>query len=178
MKLPDAIDTDRLIIRPFRQEDIDGYLLFMTDERATRYLMFTDEQKTEEGARQLFSAVVDSYASDKPIFAYAVTLRDNRFIGSCGISEVSANGVFECYYSLLPNYWGKGYATEAAEALIQYCFDHYPIYEIRAYMSPENPDSSGVAERVGMAYQGIQIHPLFGNEGKVYSITKEMVSGV
>ena len=56
----------------------------------------------------MFAAVVASYASDNPIFAYAVRLKDNRFIGSCGISEVSADGVYECYYSLLPNYWGKG----------------------------------------------------------------------
>jgi RimJ/RimL family protein N-acetyltransferase len=175
MKLPDAILTDLLTIRPFHQDDLDRYLSFMTDERVTRHLMFTDEQKTGEGAKHLFTTIMRSYVSENPIFAYAIALKDNSFIGSCGVSVISVGDVLECYYSLLPNYWKNGFATEATEALIQYCFRHYPIHEIRAYMSPGNPNSSGVAERVGMAYQGIQKHPVFGNEGKVYSITREMV---
>ena len=56
----------------------------MTDEKATRYLLLADEQKSEEGAKELFSAVADSYRSDNPIFAYPIALMDSRFIGSCG----------------------------------------------------------------------------------------------
>lgn len=56
----------------------------MTDEQATRYLLLADEQKSEEGAKELFSAVADSYRSDNPIFAYATALKHSRFIGSCG----------------------------------------------------------------------------------------------
>ncbi len=178
MKLPDAILTNRLTIRPFQQDDLDSYLSFMTDERATKHLAFTDEQKTAEGAKDLFATVVESYGSNNPIFAYAIALKDNRFIGSCGISKISDDDVFECYYSLLPNYWKNGFATEAAQALIRYCFHHYSIREIRAYTSRENPSSSSVAERVGMAYRGIQKHPMFGTRGRVYSITRERVEAL
>jgi RimJ/RimL family protein N-acetyltransferase len=88
--LSEAIATERLTIRPFRDEDLAEYLSFMTDERATRYLLLTEDQKSEAGARELLFAVTDSYSSDSPIFAYAIALSDDRFIGSCGISEMGA----------------------------------------------------------------------------------------
>ena len=70
----------------------------MTDERVTRYLAFTDKQKSDEGARDLFNMVVASYDSESPIFAYAVTLNDGTFVGSCGIMILPEDGVVECYY--------------------------------------------------------------------------------
>jgi RimJ/RimL family protein N-acetyltransferase len=87
-------------------------------------------------------------------------------------SEIES-AVYECYYSLLPRYWGNGYATDATRALVHYCFENYPIDEVRAYMSPENPASAAVAQRVRMTCLGIHEHPLSGNRGKVYSITRE-----
>ena len=176
MKLPDAITTERLTIRPFRAGDLDSFLSFMLDESATRYLMFSDEQKTPEGAQGLFEFVMASYATDQPVFAYAIAMKDQeQFIGSCGLSEISGGDVFECYYSLLPDYWKMGFATEATRALIGYCFHNYTIKEICAYMSPENPNSAGVAERAGMKHRGTEVHPLFGNPARLYSITRDMV---
>lgn len=167
--LPDAIETDRLVIRPFRQSDLDGYLSFMTDAEATRYLLFDDEQRTEKGARALFDAVRASYASAEPIFAYVIARKeDNAFVGSCGVSGLDEPGRLECYYSLLPAHWGKGYATEATAALLRYCFAQDGVEEVWAFMSPENPNSACVAERVGMADEGLRTHPVFGNEGRAF----------
>jgi RimJ/RimL family protein N-acetyltransferase len=174
MKLPNVIQTKRLIIRPFQNEDLRPYLAFMTDELATQYMLFTQEQKTEKGAKELFKLIVNSYSSDHPVFAYAIALSGNGFIGSCGISKLNQVGVYECYYSLLPEYWHRGYATEATNALLDYCFQHYPIKAIKAYMNPANVGSARVAERLGMAYLGLHRHPTFKREGKVYSITKAM----
>ncbi|MEB3182336.1 MAG: GNAT family N-acetyltransferase [Nostocaceae cyanobacterium] len=175
INLPAQLLTERLIIRPLQKEDLSAYLTFMTDERATRYLMFTEEQKTLEGAKELFDAIIASYDSKKPIFAYAIALKDNKFIGSCGISEIAEDEICECYYSLLPTYWKQGYATEATKALIKYCFYNSCVREIRAYISPDNADSFQVAKRVGMSYWGTKKHPLFGNEGKMYSLNRDML---
>jgi len=172
MNLPEKIVTERLIIRPFCQQDLEGYLDFMTNEEATRYLNFTAEQKTADGAKALFDFVVASYTSENPIFAYVIALQDNTFIGSCGISELDGPEIVECYYSLQPDHWRQGYATEATQALIRHCFEADSIKEVRAYMSPDNPASARVAEKVGMTYLGIQKHPLFENEGKAYAIKK------
>lgn len=172
MQLPDAIKTDRLLIRPFTAEDQEAFVQFMTNDEATRYLLFADEQKTVAGARSLFRIVVQSYKTTHPIFAYAIALKEHGFIGSCGIGELPLDAVYECYYSLLPDYWRHGYASEAMRALLAYCFAHYPITEIRAYISPDNPASSNLAARIGMTYKGIQKHPTFGNSSRMYAIMR------
>lgn len=171
--LPDQLTTDRLVIRPFQPDDREAYVAFMTDPRATRYLLFTDAQKTEEGARLLVEAIMASYTSDEPVFAYAIALKDGGFIGSCGLSSLPGEGVYECYYSLLPAYWGHGYATEATRALLAYCFAQ-GVWEVRAYMSPDHPASAGVAERVGMTDRGLRQHPTFDHEGRLYAITNPL----
>ncbi len=172
MQIPAQIDAERLVVRPFRDEDIAAYLEFMTDEEATRHLLLESAQKTESGARTLFDFVRQSYATDEPVWALAIATEAAGFIGSCGISLISGT-VFECYYSLLPRHWGNGYATEALRALLGHVFMSTPVTEMRAYMSPANPRSAGVAERIGMVRKGLQVHPQFGNRGLLYVITKD-----
>jgi RimJ/RimL family protein N-acetyltransferase len=172
MHLPDVIHAERVSIRPFREEDLTAYLEFMTDPRATRYLMLEPEQQTPAGARALFNLVRQSYQTAEPIWALAIATDADGFVGSCGISSLE-DTIVECYYSLLPKYWGRGYATEALRALLDYVFTHTVVTEVRAYMSPANPNSFGVAERVGMERRGLHRHPLFENEGLLYVLTKE-----
>ena len=172
MKLPERIETERLLIRPFKLEDFEPYLEFITDDQATRYLLFNDDQKTVEGARELLDFIITSYETDEPVFACAIALKNDLFIGSCGISAVAEGGVNECYYSLLPRYWGKGYASEATEALIRYCFKHLDVSEMRAYIQPGNRQGIEVAKRVGMKSDGSAKHPLFGIEASLYTINR------
>ena len=79
--LPGEIHSNRIIIRPFTQADLAGFVSYMTDKRVTKYLAFNEEQKSEPGARQLLGIVIESYASENPISAFAVTLKDGTFVG-------------------------------------------------------------------------------------------------
>lgn len=172
MKIIKNLKTDRLTIRPFQEKDLKGFLDFMLDKEATKYLMFSKEQKTKKGAAELFNFVISSYDADTPIHSYVVADKNDNFVGSCGFSEIDKDKkIYECYYSILPSMWRNGYATESMKALIQYCFKTLKVKEVRAYMSPENPMSAGVASKNGMTYAGIQKHPLFQNEGKLYVLT-------
>jgi [ribosomal protein S5]-alanine N-acetyltransferase len=167
-----TIETERLIVRPFQERDLDRYLAFMTDPAATQYLMLTELQKTEPGARQLFDAILASYHTDDPILVLAIELKGHGCIGSCGCAPLPTPGIYEIYYNLLPAYWGRGYATEAGRALITYCLLDTSCHEIRAYISPENVKSAAVAERAGMLHWGIHRHPTFGNEARVYVLRR------
>ena len=145
----------------------------MLDEMATEYLTFTEEQKTEEGARSLFWEVVESYRSDEPIMALAIVDKEmGFFIGSCGVSPLDDPGVYECYYSLLPKYWGMGFATEATKALVRYFLGQPEVKVMKAFVSPNNPRSIHVAVRLGMKAQGMAKHPFSGLEGMVYVMEK------
>ncbi|MCB0564799.1 MAG: GNAT family N-acetyltransferase [Phaeodactylibacter sp.] len=169
MQLPEVIETERLLIRPFQSRDLPFFLEFMLDEMATEYLSFAEEQKTETGARALFWEVIESNRSDNPIIALAIVDKENGvFIGSCGISPLDEQGVFECYYSLLPSYWGMGFATEAAKSLVGYFLSQEEVKVVKAFVSPGNPRSIHVAERIGMQPLGEAKHPVSGLEGLVY----------
>jgi len=173
LRLIGRLETARTVVRPFEERDGDAFVEFMTDAQATRYLMFTDEQKTAEGARGMLRFVIDSYKTDHPIHSYAIVLHDATWVGSCGVSQVSEGGIWECYYSLLPRYWGNGYATEATTALLKHCFEHSAITEVRAYMSPDNVRSPAVATRLGMADLGVQPYPVYAIHGRVFTLTRE-----
>ncbi len=91
------------MVRCFEDTDWPGFLKFMTDPAATRHLLFSDDMKSEDGARALFESTIESYSTDDPIHAYAVALKNNRFIGSCGFSPIDeVAGLYECFYTLLP----------------------------------------------------------------------------
>lgn len=174
MKVPDKLETKRLTVRKFEHSDKDKFLEFMRDTTSTKYLMFTDEQKTETGASALFEYILNSYESETPVFSMAIETEEYGYVGSCGLSPIDGD-IWECYYSLNREFLKKGFATESLKVLIDYCFSQLKIDELRAYMSPENPDSSRVAERCGMEYKGIHVHPVFKNEGKLYSINRKQV---
>ena len=79
-----------------------------------------------------------------------------RFIGFTGLSRVSFSAPFcpavEVGWRLLPAYWGRGYATEAAHASLEYGFDTLKLREIVAFTTPGNLRSRRVMERLGMEH--------------------------
>jgi len=81
---------------------------------------------------------------------------DGQFIGQLGMnfsSEKFRKG--EIYYSLHPNMWGQGYATEAVSALLSYGFSERRLHRIEAGVAVENHKSVALLERVGMLREGL-----------------------
>lgn len=66
------IQTERLTIRKLKPSDLEAFSLFMLDSESTKFLAFSEEQKTEAGARELFDLVIQSYSSSQPIHSYAI----------------------------------------------------------------------------------------------------------
>lgn len=75
-------------------------------------------------------------------------------IGSAGFTSRPVNGAVAIGYSLLPQYYGKGYATEAVRALSDWAFDHPEVNKIIAEVFPENKSSIGVLEKSGFVPVG------------------------
>lgn len=58
-------------------------------------------------------------------------------------------------YTLHPDYWGKGYATEAVQALIRYLFESFGVSRVEAELHPDNPPSARLLEACGLVYEGL-----------------------
>lgn len=145
------ITTARLTVRRFAPSDLNAYLQFMLDDASTRYLAFTEEQKTDEGARGLFDYVLQSYDTPDCVHAYAIADKaTDAYVGSCGFAPYD-DGVVECYFCVNAERRGKGFAAEATAAMLE---PLSKVVEVRAYCHPNNVAAHAVARRCGMKHIG------------------------
>jgi len=170
MKLPLEIKTSRLVMRPLAAADETDFVAFLTEPGATDF-MFVDAQKTESGARDFFEHIVTSYRTESPYFLLAISLRGGaEFVGTCGISGLPEENVREVFCCLAPKHRRQGYATEALRSLMAHCVAEYAVKGFKAYISPKNPRSRELAERLGMRLVGNAQHPIHGDGSILYSV--------
>lgn len=139
------IETERLIIRYFKEEDAQDLYDYLSKEDVVRfepYDTFTYEQAVDEAKRR---------AGDKNF--YAVALKSGKVIGNLYFAE----GDFETWeigYVFNSEYWGQGYATEAAKALLTEVFANWKVRRVIAMCNPENTSSWKLMERLGLKREG------------------------
>ncbi|MCD1196861.1 GNAT family N-acetyltransferase [Vibrio cholerae] len=163
------IHGNTLSIRLFEESDFVPFLSFMLNKSSTQFLMFSEDQKTEAGAKELFDYVVNSYGSPEHIHSYAIVDKlTNVYVGSCGFSPYS-DGIVECYFSINEEFTGQGYATKALSLLI----DSLPSsFEVRAYCSPENKAAHSVLVNCKFSSNGLSKHAHFETEGLLFTYQK------
>lgn len=146
------IETSRLIIRDFVLEDWASVHLYASDVAVTEYMIWgpNSEDDTKGYLEQIISMQQQNPRKD---YEFAVTLKESGLlIGGCGIHVDEYNG--EIGYCFNPNFWGQGYASEAALAMLSYGFKDLRLNRIYATCRPKNIRSSEVMKRVGMKQEG------------------------
>jgi [ribosomal protein S5]-alanine N-acetyltransferase len=149
------LTTERLHLREFQENDWHAVLEYQTDPLYLRYYPAT--QVTERDARDFVRRCI-AWSMERPRkkFQLAFVLRSNgRLIGNGGIRmRFSDTWEAEMGYELDSRYWGQGYATEAARALLAFGFDELALHRIWAQCVLENLASARVLERIGMRREG------------------------
>jgi len=157
---PSTLETKRLMIRQFTQEDFDNTVSFMKNVTSTSF-------------NQLFKAIIGSYQNQEVIISYALILKSNgEFLGFCGLVTLEDNMQMECYYFLLPKYWGNGYAIESLRKIFEYAFSELKLDKVVAYIDQGNTRGWKVAERSGMKYMGDIICEGATTKSMYFSINK------
>ncbi|MGI8883804.1 MAG: GNAT family N-acetyltransferase [Pyrinomonadaceae bacterium] len=95
----------------------------------------------------------------------------DKLVGTCGFGRLPETGEIELGYLLAHQHWGKGYATEIAEAATKYGFNRLNFNEIIALTSLENIASQKVLEKIGFKKRGLEI---FGGEENLVYINKKV----
>lgn len=143
--------TDRLIIRPLTAAHRIPWMAFLADESATRYYPAVFREEPEAQSHVWIARQHARYANG--LFGLlALHLADGTFVGQCGLltQEIDGEQVLEIGYNVFPEYWGKGYATEAATYFKAYAFQHKIAPFIISNIHIENTPSQAVALRNGM----------------------------
>lgn len=149
------LTTKRLILREFVAEDWTAVLTYQQNPLYLRYYAWVE--RTAEEVREFIQMFLDHrQSSPRTKFQLAVTLKGSgQLIGNCGIRMKTAGAAeADIGYELDPDYWGKGYATEATEAILQFGFTQLGLHRIWATCLADNTGSARVLEKLGMQLEG------------------------
>lgn len=143
------LETDRLILRKFRENDIEALYLLLKDEEVNIFLPWFPLKEIEE-ARAFFMANYAAEYEKQQAYAYAVCRKEDNY--PIGYIKLDMEDGHDLGYGLRKEFWHQGIITEAGNALIeQIKRDGIPY--ITATHDRNNPRSGGVMKRLGMKYQ-------------------------
>lgn len=145
------IETDRLILRTWKEADSDIYFQINQDPRVIEYL---GGPMTRQEVTDFIEAMNDQFDKNGYTLWAAEEKSTNHFMGFIGIHEIKWDPPFspniEIGWRLGSQYWGKGYATEGAMAALKYGFNQCGLKEIISITVPANRRSIRVMEKLGM----------------------------
>jgi [ribosomal protein S5]-alanine N-acetyltransferase len=148
-------ETERLGMRLLDPSDIEDIMTFWGDEEVMRFCGGPGTHERELRA-------IDYYAElqqRRGLSVYGVFEKnDKHMIGACGFNPGETEDEAELIYHFAKEYWGKGYATESANACISYARGVQSIERIVASTDPQNVVSGKILEKLGFQFKGMKWH--------------------
>ena len=177
MKMPERMETERLLLRKPRMDDtLTIFEGWAQDREVTRYLTWHPHERIEQTQEFVRSCL--SAWEHETRFPYMITLKENDRV--VGMIDPRIEGPrVGIGYGAARVHWGKGYVLEATRAIIDWAFQQPSIYRVYATTDVENLASQRVLEKAGMQCEGILrkyiIHPNLSDiprDSYMYAITK------
>lgn len=177
-----TIETESLILRPFREDDAPaGYKNWCSDSRVTEFLTWPPHESVEV-TREIFKSWENS-GSDPEFYQWAIVPKNvGEPVGSISVVDINkAAESMSIGYCIGFDYWHKGITGEALAAVIDYLFGEVGALRIEARHDPMNPHSGAVMKKCGMVYEGTLRASAKSNRGIsdmcIYSILKNEWKG-
>lgn len=181
MSLPfhftEPIRTDRLTLRLMTAEDVDDVHAYQSRDDVCRYLLHEPRSHEEVVEWVAKYAAATRLAENDDWIEPAIEL-DGRVIGHMYLNLASVeNRGAEIGWTLHPDFFGHGYASEAATAILELAFDRLGLHRVRAELDPRNDASIALCRRLGMREEARFVKDLmfkgeWGDTG-VYAILDE-----
>lgn len=146
-------ETERLQIRQFRRDDLDALSAVLSDPEVMRFSL--GGVKTKPEVAGFIEKALEIYPHVGFGIWAVIDKANSEIIGYCGLIPQKIDGQrwMELGYRLGTAYWGKGYATEAAEVIKEYAFQRLGLKRLISIIEAENVGSWKVAEKIGMRYE-------------------------
>ncbi|HET6763489.1 MAG TPA: GNAT family N-acetyltransferase [Longimicrobiaceae bacterium] len=152
LKIPE-IATERLLLRRFRDRDLDAYAAMMADPEVTRFLGDGNPLSRSDAWRQM--ALITGHWALRGFGLWAVEERaTGALLGRIGCFEPEGWPGFEIGYTLARPYWGRGYAREGARAALHHAQQVLGKTGIISLIRPANAGSIRVAQSLGATHTG------------------------
>jgi ribosomal-protein-alanine N-acetyltransferase len=162
------LETKRLIIRPFVEEDFEMLCALRSDAEVMKYIGL--EYMTPEKIADRLRFYIQSQKRHGFSLSAVILKETDEMIGWAGLQYLDSTDDVEVGYGFDKPYWGKGFATEAAAAWLRYGFEEAGLERIVAVAMPENRGSRHVMEKLGMRYEKNAFH--YGYLLVYYAVTR------
>jgi RimJ/RimL family protein N-acetyltransferase len=164
-----TLETERLRLRMFRQDDLDAYAAICADPEVMRYLGDGKALGRAEAWRQM--AMILGHWSLRGFGLWALEERaSGALVGRIGFFQPEGWPGFELGWMLRRESWGKGYATEGTRRALTHAFTEMGRDHVISLIRPANQPSIRVAERLGEMLEGRT--ELYGQDVLVYGIAR------
>ena len=149
-----VLSTERLVLRPVTTDDHAALLAHWTQPDVRRFLFDGAALSAAEVTETIGESVADVAARGYGIWLIelgsgAALAGSAPLVGTAGLRPLEESGL-EIFYSLAPGAWGRGYATEAARAVVEYGLGPLGLPEVLAEVDEGNIASVAVVKRLGM----------------------------
>jgi [ribosomal protein S5]-alanine N-acetyltransferase len=157
-----VLESERLLFRSHQAADLEAFCAMEGDAEVRRYV--GGAPRTREAAEQRFRERA-LRPVDGRLAMWATVLKvDDRYVGRCGLyphfeggAKVAGDGVLGFY--LAREFWGRGLATEAGRAFVNFGFDELKLARIVTSVQVENAASIRVLEKLGFAIASHEVGP-------------------
>ena len=161
--------TQRLTLRALCETDLEDFTAMMADQRVYRWL--GGQPSTAADAWRSMAGFLGHWAL-RGYGQWALEEQESgRFVGRAGLWNPHGWPGLEVGWTVTPEDWGRGYATEAGQASLQWAFATLGVDEIISVTRPDNAASRRVMTKLGLRYS--RDVELLGHRQVVYRITRE-----
>lgn len=150
-----VIETERLRLRPLRSEDAPRLFEIFSDHEVMRYWNTAPWASVDE-AHTFLKESAEAMKCSRAMTVGVADKDSGLLLGKCMLFNYAAESKrAEIGFGVARQQWGKGYAVEAARALLQYAFDTLGLRRIEAEIDPLNAASARTLERLGFVREGL-----------------------
>ncbi|MED4015133.1 GNAT family N-acetyltransferase [Sutcliffiella cohnii] len=152
-----TISTERLVLRLFQKSDAETVAKLCNNYNIYKNTLYLPYPYSVEDALSWIERHYNNFISDKA-YEFAITDKgDGKLLGAIALSNNQPFQHGELAYWIGEEFWGNGYATEAAQAIIQFAFAEKGYHKVFARYFDSNPASGKVLQKIGMKEEGILI---------------------
>lgn len=148
----DPFETERLIVRQFTEADADDFFLFNSTEAVTRYIRpCKSREESDAFLQENFNLYVEGFPYGR---MYVADKTNGAFVGTFSILYLDGEADYHIGYALMPQYWGKGLATELVKKGAGIFFERTAHDCLYAIIDPANGASASVLLKNGFIEEG------------------------
>src|SRR5574342_703448 len=152
--MSNILETQRLLLRHQVIADLDDLWELYCDPEITKYI--PDAPRSRQEAKEELEWHKNGHTKFPELGLWATIQKETgKFIGRCGLLPWTIDGQHEVEvaYTIAQEHWGQGFATEAAQAILNYGFERLHLSRLISVIDSDNIASQRVAEKIGMTFE-------------------------